>query len=256
MNPPERSQTKPTEAQAPIALRGGPDFDFHRDTFAYANETKWVYSVDPITGRQVSTPRVPEPSYALHCFAMARTARQFWWHARFDPSLAAPDEATCRRLIREVVSGKSPARSVRNIVIPGYTGLREFSATWEALLKRECGGAWQSYFQRGNWRMIFPFTRAHQQSEADRLLSILEQGGLPVVHVLRFPQLTINHTVLLFSVRSNPNTIEFRAYDPNIPEREVGLCFDRATRTFTWPALPYFAGGRVDVYEIYRGWIY
>ena len=141
-------------------------------------------------------------------------------------------------------------------MIPGYAGLREFSVAWEALLKRECGGAWQSYFQRGNWRMVFPFTRAHQQNEADRLLSILEQGGLPVVHVLRFPQLTINHTVLLFSARSHAGTIEFRAYDPNIPEREVILCFDRATRTFTWPALPYFVGGRVDVYEIYRGWIY
>ncbi len=251
---------------------GGPAFDFHRDTFAFANETKWSYSVDPVTGRQVSTPRVPEPDYTLHCFAMVRATRQFWLHALFEPSRPAPDEATGRRLIREVVSRSMPAICSRRpdqsnatagdcklptrVVIPGYAGLREFSTTWETLLKAECGGAWRSYFQRGNWRMVLPFTRGHQQAEAARLASQLQLGALPIVHVVRFPQLTINHTLLAVGATGTPDAIEFHTCDPNVTEHPVTLSYDRATRTFTLPPLHYFAGGRVDVYEIYRGWIY
>ena len=252
MNQPETTQPKSDETSVGKAAHCGPGFAFHRDTFAFANETKWRYSVDPVTGRQMSTPRVPEPDYTLHCFAMVQAARQFWLRARFEPSLPAPDEATCRRLIREVVSRKSPTR----VVIPGYAGLREFSTAWETQLKAECGGAWRSYFQRGNWRMVFPFSRTHQQAEAAWLASSLQRGMLPIVHVVRFPQLTINHTLLLLGAHETARTIEFSTYDPNVPERPVALTFDRATRTFTLPPLHYFAGGRVDVYEIYRGWIY
>lgn len=272
MNPTETNPFPTGESGGATDLREGRAFDFRRDAFAFANETKWRYSVDPVTGRQVSTARVPEPDYTLHCFAMVRSARQFWLHARFEPSLLTPDEATCRRLVREVVSRSVPATCSRRpdqsnatggdykspapVVIPGYAGLREFSTAREALLKGECGGAWRSYFQRGNWRMVLPFTRGHQQSEAAMLVSELQHGALPIVHVLRFPQLTINHTLLLFGAQETSQAIEFHAYDPNVPERPVMLTYDRTTRTFTLPPLHYFAGGRVDVYEIYRGWIY
>ncbi len=254
----EPAQFKTAESGAAAAGSGRRAFDFHRDTFAFANETKWRYAVDLTTGRQVSNPRVPEPDYTLHCFVMARSVKQFWLHARFEPSLPKPDEATCRRLIRTVVSRSAQTASSAEdkVVIPGYAGLREFSAACETLLKAGCGGAWRSYSQRGNWRMVFPFSRGHQQAEAARLDSILRQGGLPVLHVLRFPQLTINHTLLLFGAAETPDAVAFRAYDPNIPELETRLTYDRATRTFTLPPLHYFAGGRVDVYEIYRGWIY
>ena len=233
-------------------------FDFHRDTFAFANETRWSYAVDTVTGRQVATPRPCEPEYSLRCFVVVRAARQFWLHARFEPARPAPDEATCRGLIRAVVgrSAQTASGSGAKVVIPGYASLREFSVAREALLKAGCGGVWRSYFQRGNWRMVLPFPRALQASEAACLAAALRGGALPIVHVLRFPQLTINHTLLLLGALETPGAIEFRAYDPNLPEREVPLTFERATRTFTLPSLPYFAGGRVDVYEIYRGWIY
>ena len=32
--------------------------------------------------------------------------------------------------------------------------------------------------------------------------------------------------------------------------------YDRASRTFEFPANDYFPGGRVDAYEVYRGWLY
>lgn len=254
----ETAQPTTAEILRQQARCGGPAFDFLRDTFAFANETKWRYSADPATGRQVATPRVPEPDYTLHCFVMARSAKQFRLHARFAPEQPATDEGTCRRLVRAVVSRSAQTASSQEeqVVIPGYSGLREFSAGQEALLKAECGGAWRSYFQRGNWRMVFPFLRGQQKAEAARLASVLRQGELPVVHVLRFPQLTINHTLLLFGVAESPDATAFRAYDPNIPERETPLTYDRATRAFTLPPLHYYAGGRVNVYEIYRGWIY
>jgi len=258
MNEMETAQPTTAENLRHPARCRGPAFDFQRDTFAFANETKWRYSVDPVTGRQVATPSVPEPDYTLHCFVMARSAKQFWLHARFEPGLAKPDVAGCRRLVRAVVSrsARTPSSQREQVMIPGYVGLREFSEKWETLLKAECGGAWRSYFQRGNWRMIFPFLRVHQQAEAARLSATVQQGELPVVHVLRFPQLTINHTLLIFGAEEGPDATAFRAYDPNIPERETFLTYDRTTRTFMLPPLHYFAGGRVDAYEIYRGWIY
>ncbi len=258
MNLTETISSKTTETGAAKAVPAVRGFDFDRDTFAYANETKWSYAVDPATGCQVSTPRVPEPDYTLHCFVVARAARQFWLHAHFDPSLPEPDAAMCRQLILTVVSRSAQTASPaeRKVLIPGYRGLREFSQAQEALLKAHCGGAWRSYFQRGNWRMTFPFSRGHQASEAARLTTALRQGKPLVVHALRFPQLTINHAVLLFGAVETAGGISFQAYDPNVPEREVPLTFDRATRTFSLPPLHYFAGGRVDVYEIYRGWVY
>ena len=45
-------------------------------------------------------------------------------------------------------------------------------------------------------------------------------------------------------------------YDPNEPGQPLTLVFDRATGRFTLPATPYFVGGRVDVYEVYRSWLY
>lgn len=259
MNPSDTTLPKTGEPHVTEVPPHGSAFEFLRDTFAFANETKWSYYVDPATGRQVSKPRVPEPNYTLHCFVLARAAKQFRLHARFAPGLPAPDEATCRTLIESVISRTAQTASAESekIVVPGYAGLREFSVAWETLLKAECGGAWRSYFQRGNWRMVFPFTRQHQEAEAARLASdIVRMGGPSVVHVVRFPQLTINHTLLLFAVEEAADTVAFRAYDPNIPEQEIVLTYDRAARAFTLPPLHYFAGGRLDVYEIYRGWIY
>lgn len=258
MNQPEKTQSQTGVARATGAPRAAADFDFHRDTFAFANETKWSYSVDAVTSRQVSTPRVPPPEYTLHCFVLVRAARQFQLHARFDPALPAPDAGACRRLIRAVVSrgAQTASAAAEQVVIPGYAGLREFSGAREKLLQAECGGAWRSYFQRGNWRTVLPFSRGQQAAEAARLLANLQQGQLPIVHAVRFPQLTINHALLLFHAVEKAGAIAFSAYDPNLPGQPIALTYERASRTFTLPPLDYFAGGRVDVYEIYRGWIY
>ena len=142
------------------------------------------------------------------------------------------------------------------ITIPGYADLRKFSAAHEKLLKNECGGAWRSYFQRGNWRMIFPFSRSSQKKTARRLVADLKEDRLPIVHLVRFPQLTINHAMLVFAEYQTQTNIVFSAYDPNQPNQPTDLIYEPKDETFTLPANNYFPGGRVDVYEVYRNLIY
>ncbi|MCP5516294.1 MAG: hypothetical protein H7A45_03440 [Verrucomicrobiales bacterium] len=233
-------------------------FDFARDTFAFRNELVWEYRVDDRAGRTVTVRAEPPPTYAHRCFVMVRSARQFWLHARFDPAAQPPDDSRAEALAREVVrrNPRAPGREDARVVIPGNAGLRDFSRAFEPALKRACGQAWESYFLRSHWRMVFPFSRTHQAREAVGLATALNAGRLPIVHVVRFPQLTINHGLLLFGAESTSDGVRFTAYDPNQPEASVSLRYDQAARTFHLPANHYWAGGRVDVFETYRGWFY
>jgi hypothetical protein len=243
-------------ATRPLSLTGRAQFDFQKDTFAYANELKWVYHIDPATGKQTSTQREPPPTYWLHCFVVARSARQFFQHAKFDPAQPRVDEAGYRKLIEQVVQ-RNPRRKYREqVVVPGFADLRSFSEANENLLKANCGAAWQSYCQRGHWRMIMPFSRSHQERMAAQFKAALAANKPPVVHIVCFPQLTINHAVVLFDVSELPNEVVFSAYDPNTPAKPSVLRFDKASRTFNFPANDYFAGGRVNAYEIYLNCLY
>ena len=140
--------------------------------------------------------------------------------------------------------------------VPGYTGLRAFSQAWEPLLKAGCGGPWESYFVRSHWRMVFPVPRRHQEREARRLERSLCAGRTPVVHLFRFPRITINHGVVLFGASASERGIEFEAYDPNIPDRPVRLTFERDRSTFSLPHTHYWAGGPLNVIETFRNALY
>jgi hypothetical protein len=232
-------------------------FVFQTDTFAYANELSWEYHFDD-HGKWVSHARQPEPDYTQHCFVVARSARQFFEHARFDPALPVADAAAYRRLIHRVLA-TTPSHAVADadrIVIPGYANLRAFSQAWEPLLKAECGGAWQSYFQHGNWRMVMPITRHHQEKMAAHLLADLGENHPPIVHIYRFPHTAMNHALVLYAATETEKDIQFAVYDPNNPAQPTVLTFDRATRWFSFPATNYFPGGHVKIYEVYRNWLY
>jgi hypothetical protein len=236
---------------------GSRPFNYQTDTFSYANQLKWEYHYDA-NGKWVHNRREPPPNYHQHCFVVARSARQFFENATFDANKPVADDKVYRHLIRKVVSvdPSDPLPDSKKIVIPGYANLREFSAAQEQLLKAECGGAWQSYVQRGHWRMIFPFSRASQQDTVERLLADLKENRPPVIHVVRFPELLINHAILVFGAKESEEEIVFSVYDPNKPDSPKTLTYDRATRTFNFPSNDYWMGGRVDVYEIYRSWNY
>jgi hypothetical protein len=243
---------------SPCVQRYERAFNFTQDTFSYSNELVWQYQFDDASGKTSHRSKYPPPDYTHHCFVVARSARQFFQHARFDVAQPVADDPTYRALIHQV-AGRDPMRCTpdeKRVVIPGYPNLREFSVAKEGLLKAECGGAWRSYFQRGHWRMLTPFTRSGQDQTAQRLLASLRGNAPPVVHLVRFPQLSINHAVLVFDARETEKEIEFMVYDPFDPMKPAVLTFDRSTRTFRFPRSPYFIGGKVDAYEIYRTWCY
>jgi len=233
-------------------------FDFERDAFAFANELVWEYRFDAADGKASTFKNDPPPAYAHRCFVMVRSARQFFYHARFAPGLPPAEDAACRKLIRAVVarSPRQPSAEERKIVIPGYESLRAFSRAREDLLKAECGGAWQSYVLRSHWRMVFPISRSHQERMAVQIEAALTARPAPILHVVRFPALTINHALLAFGREETESVVRFTAYDPNVPGHPAGLTYDRVRQTFFLPRNHYWAGGQVDVIEVYRGWFY
>jgi hypothetical protein len=240
------------------ALPGHAAFRFPEDAFAFANQTIWEWGLDPRTGTAGWSRREPAPDFALRCGNMARAARQFSVHARFDPAAPRGEPEAYRGLVREVMA-RDPRRmtpSADPVVIPGYADLRGFSADHEALLKDALRGPWRSYVQRGNWRMIFPFTARHQRRVAERLVASLARGETPIVHVLRYPRLTLNHMLLVFAAAETPGEVRFSAYDPNEAERPLVITYDRGARVFSYPQTRYFGGGPVRVYEIFDGLLY
>jgi hypothetical protein len=232
-------------------------FVFETDTFGFANELIWSYGSDA-DGTWRSTERAREPEYVHRCFVLVRSARQFFQHARFEPAVPALPEAELRERVRAVVatSPRVRLREDERIVIPGYADLRALSRAHETLLKESLGGAVWSYVERGNWRMVIPISRRHQASTAEELQAAIDANRPPIVHLVRFPRIEINHALLLFAYRASAERVEFAAYDPNAPDAPVPLAFDRATRTFVLERNAYFAGGRVDVYEIYHRLLY
>jgi hypothetical protein len=238
-------------------LRTPRRFEFERDSFAFANELHWEYCFDDATGKTTFSKRDPKPDYAHRCFVLTRAARQFLYHARFEETRSADgNKPDWRRRIQEVTrrSPRVPCQPGEEVLFPGYASLREFSRAHEFLLKAECGGAWRSYVLRSHWRMVFPITRAHQARTAEQLLAEITRGAAPIVHLVLFPKLTINHGMVLFDARETPRGVIFLAYDPNDPAKPSEITFDAATRTFSLPANRYWIGGVLDVIEIYRDW--
>ena len=240
----------PTDGRQPSRA-----FAFPQDTFAFANELVWEYGWDA-NGRWHGRPRVPEAQYSHRCFVLARATKQFFLQAQFHPDAPPVDDLTYRRLVRAILDS-SPIKSGPDTVdIPGYRNLHEFSTEQASLLKAEAGGPWKSYFQRGHWRMIFPFTRGSQLKTAHRFLQTIRKGRPAVAHLVCFPSLRINHAVVVFAAEEQDQEILFQLYDPNTPNQPETLVFNRITRTFQFPPTDYFPGGPVDVYEVYRSLCY
>lgn len=232
-------------------------FQHPADTFAFPNDTLWSYARDPVTGRQVHLRRDPPPDYHLRCFVMARSAKQFFAHAHFDPHSPALDAAGYAERLQSLVrrSPRTTSPPKERIVFPGYSNLRSFSAAHAGLCKAGLGGAWQSYVQRGHWRMVLPFTRRGQRREAEDLLLSVRANRAPVVHIFTFPALTINHSVVAYAVEETPTRLRFLTYDPNSPDEVLPMEFDPLLRQFSLPPTVYFIGGPVDAYEVYSGFL-
>jgi hypothetical protein len=232
-------------------------FLFEKDTFSFANNLEKLRYFDS-KGDWVVRKIEPRPPYTLHCFVVSRSALQFFEHARFAPELPKADDETYSRLVHKVVETDPRVMlpDDEKIVLPGYGDLRSFSRDKEALIKDACGGAWQSYVQRGHWRMVFPFSRWQQRHVAQRLFEEVAHNQPAVVHLVRFPQLSINHAVLIYGARRIGNEIDFKTYDPNTPAAPTTIRYHPENGTFTMATNDYFAGGRIDLYQVYHGIFY
>jgi hypothetical protein len=104
--------------------------------------------------------------------------------------------------------------------------------------------------------MVFPVWAWQQERMVHQLKQALHKRPAPIVHLFRFPRVTINHGIVLFGANESEQAIQFEAYDPNIPEHPVKLIYERAARAFYFPKAHYWAGGRVSVIEVYRGGLY
>lgn len=230
-------------------------FRFGVDTLAFANETAWEYRVDA-DGETDMRPRDPQPDFVLRCGAMVRTGRLFHRQARFDPGAPPADVDTYRRLVAEVVARDPRAGPGAPIVFPGFADLHAFSAAHADLLKDVMPNSRQSFLQRGNWRMIFPFTAAQQRREAEDLLAAVRAGEAPILHIIEFPALYLNHLILVYDADEDAQAIRFRAWDPNDPAEPIVVTWDRGAGQFVYPRLPYYAGGPVRAYTVYDGLLY
>jgi hypothetical protein len=246
----------------PVPARVASGFDPQADTFVYANQLRWEYgqpgSAHATRAASSEITGGSDRHFAHRCAIMVRAIRQFYYGARFDPSLPRASEEEYDSLVDGVLATDSRRETPLEdpVVIPGFRNLREFSIEYTELLRGKMGSSWRTWFQRGNWRMIFPFSREHQRRTAERLLASQANGHPTIVHILNFPRIDINHTMLLYGGESNLQEIRFFAYDPNDPGSDAVLLYDREQASFIMPPTIYFAGGTTDAYEVYDGLLY
>ena len=228
-------------------------FCFERDTFAFAHELVWKYHFDPVTSAMSTYKADPPPTYYHRCFVLVRATRLFFDYARFAPERPPADWETYRTLVCKIIAS-NPRRQCADenrIVIPGFDGLRSFSQAHKNLLEAECGAAWKSYFLRSHWRMIFRVSGRFQEKMAEKLKRSLQKRGVALVHLFRFPHITINHGIVLYGFTESEQSIVFEAYDPNIPAHPVKLIYEKQRRVFTFAPNIYWGGGVLSVMEIY-----
>jgi hypothetical protein len=228
-------------------------FCFERDTFAFAHELVWKYRFDSVTGAMTTYKAEPPPAYYHRCFVLVRATRLFFDYAKFAPELPPVDAQTYEKFARQIIASNPRKKCVEEnrIVIPGYDGLRSFSQAHENILKANCGAAWESYFLRSHWRMIFKVYGRFQEKMAEKLKRSLQYRGVSIVHLFRFPRITINHGIVLYDFTETDDKISFTAYDPNLPEHPVELLYEKKLRAFTFAPNIYWGGGVLSVMEIF-----
>ncbi|HXJ82617.1 MAG TPA: hypothetical protein VMS64_28510 [Candidatus Methylomirabilis sp.] len=219
-----------------------PLIQFGADTFAFANESRSKNQGKP-------------DLFANYCFVMARAVTQFHRFARFDPDaprLSA--QAYTERVAQVTVLAPwdDPLPEDARVVIPGYASLYEFSAAQEPAVKAGLEGRFWTWIHWTNWRVVFPFTGAHQERVASQTLSELQAGRLVQFLVTNFPVWELNHTVVVYDYRIGDNrSVEFVVYDPNDPHAPGVITFDRTERRFMATHLYDTVPGAIRAFRMY-----
>ena len=230
-------------------------FRFDRDTFAFANQTVFEYHEGHASLRRPSATK--RDAYNRHCFVMSRTALQFKKFARFEPRHAALDDTALAARVRAVTrqpAWAQPLPENQRIVFPGYKDLKEMSKARRELVQLSIGHGWPSYFRISNVRMMFQDGTGYQERTHARLNAALAGGELFVAFLTTYPRLSINHSVLIYELKSsssNPGEDRYLVYDPNHPESPRELTWSTRDRAFAYQKDYDFIGGYVRVYQVY-----
>jgi hypothetical protein len=244
-------------AAVTLARAGGSasEFRFDRDTFAFANQTVFEYHEGHASLRKPSATK--RDAYNRHCFVMCRTAVQFKKFARFDPGGTPLDNdalaARVRALTRQATWAE-PLPDNQRIVFPGYKDLKEMSNAHRELVQLNIGHGWPSYFRISNIRMVFQDGAGYQGQTHARLNEALARGKLFIAFLTTYPRLSINHSVLIYELKStepNPGVDHYLVYDPNHPESPRELTWSARDRAFSYQKDWDFIGGSVRVYQVY-----
>jgi hypothetical protein len=229
------------------APSSSPPFNWNTDRFSFANETLWTQNPLRASTKEQS-------AYTRRCFVMSRAVLQFRKFARFRPDLASLPELELAKRVRQIASRSvwEPELSAeQRILFPGSKNLLDFSRKHQALLQKEIGAGWPTYFRPGNFALPLPVSQAHQQRTADELQQMIQNGQPTILWLTRFPSLAINHTVLVYAVRSRGSVLEFQVYDPNYTNTPKRLTYDKIQKKFSYQETFYFKGGPVTARTVY-----
>src|SRR5438309_1338897 len=231
------------------------DFRFDRDTCAFANQTVFEYHEGHPSLRRGSSVR--RDMYKRHCFVLCRTAVQFKKFARFESRGTPLDDTSLTARIRAVTHRQpwaEPLPKDQRIVFPGYKNLREMSKARRELVQLSIGHGWPSYFRISNARMMFQDGTGYQERTHARLNAALARGELFVAFLTTYPRFSINHSVLIYELKSsapNPGADHYLVYDPNHPESPRDLTWSARDRAFSFQKDWDFIGGFIRVYQVY-----
>jgi hypothetical protein len=230
-------------------------FRFDRDTFAFANQTVFEYHEGHASLRKPSATK--RDAYNRHCFVMCRTAMQFKKFARFEPRSKPLDDASLAARVRTVThqaAWKEPLAENQRIVFPGYKDLKEMSKVRREVVQLNIGHGWPSYFRISNIRVVFQDGTGYQQETHARLNAVLARGELFVAFLTTYPRLSINHSILIYKLKSaspNSGVDRYLVYDPNHAESPRELTWSERDRAFAYQKDWDFIGGYVRVYQVY-----
>ena len=235
----------PSVGTAPRDGRAGvvPAFAFADDTFAFPNQVRAL------------NPGVPD-LYANYCFVLARSLRQFFVTARFDPAAPRLDHQGYVERLRAIVARppwEDPLPPPARVVVPGYASLRELSRGQEAAVKEALGGRFWTLVHPTIWRVTFPVTAAHQRHVAAEIAAELAAGRLVQLLVTNWPKPELNHTVVAYAFRDRPAGVDFTVWDPNDPDLPGVVTFDAQASHFVATRL-FDTGGPIRVFRMGYSW--
>ncbi len=244
----------------PATAASARPFDLARDTTVFVNDTVFDYRGGEIrsmfSGDRLEVAGPGERLYKRRCFVLARATVQFWKFARFDPAAPALDDATLATRVRAIARRpvwRNALPEAERIVIPGYRDLRAFSIARPRVIQDNLGLGWPTYFRWGNYGIIVMPSRERHARTAAEVDATLARGEMPILWLINFPSLTMNHSVVVYRQESRePGKTVYRVYDPNYADGPRRLTYFPVERTYAFDETYYFKGGPVHVKPIYR----